>query len=163
MRHRDRPATTARHGKRSAASGTTPREREGRPAPRQRAGAQRAASAATWASLRRMQNSLPSGSARTTQPPPSGVRRSATWVAPSASRRSTSSSRDPSVGRRSRWTRFFSCLSSGTSTNRTCPRLSAGVVASAGGTIMHSSWPGRFGSPGTSVYPRTWAQKTDCA
>src|SRR5690606_1463743 len=47
--------------------------------------------------------------------------------------------------------------------NRTWPRLSTGVVASAGGTIMHSSWPGRLGSPGTSVYPRTWAQKTDWA
>lgn len=35
-------------------------------------------------SLRRTQNSLPSGSARVTQPLPSGCRKSATWVSPSA-------------------------------------------------------------------------------
>lgn len=52
-------------------------------------------------SLRRTQNSLPSGSARTAQPAPSGSRRSSTRVAPRLSRRSTSSSRVVS-GRRHR-------------------------------------------------------------
>ena len=42
------------------------------------------------AALRSTQNSLPSGSARTTQPEPSGRRRSSTRVAPMPSSRSTS-------------------------------------------------------------------------
>ncbi len=57
---------------------------------------------ASSSSLRRMQNSLPSGSASTIHPVPSGLRRSAICVAPSPSTRSISASRRRSVGRRSR-------------------------------------------------------------
>ncbi|PWS46981.1 hypothetical protein DLE01_32585 [Streptomyces sp. FT05W] len=64
-------------------------------------------------SLRRTQNSLPSGSARTAQPEPSGFRRSSTRVAPRPVSRSTSGSREVS-GRRHRWTRFLTVLASGT-------------------------------------------------
>lgn len=46
--------------------------------------------AARSAALRKMQNSLPSGSAMTTQPVPSGLRWSSATVAPSATTRSTS-------------------------------------------------------------------------
>ena len=61
-----------------------------------------------------------------------------------------------SVGTKSKWTRFFTCLSSGTSMNKTC-------WPPAGSMIMHSTWPGSFGSPGTSVNPNTLAQNTDSA
>ncbi len=53
-------------------------------------------------SLRTMQNWLPDGSARTTQPVPSALRRSATCLAPRARTRCTSSSRLRSEGARSR-------------------------------------------------------------
>ncbi len=65
------------------------------------------------ASLRRTQNSLPSGSASTTQPVPSGWRMSLTRVAPTSSSRDTSSSRRVS-GSRQTCTRFFTTLGSGT-------------------------------------------------
>ncbi|QGL50578.1 hypothetical protein GCE86_28275 [Micromonospora terminaliae] len=65
------------------------------------------------ASLRSTQNSLSSGSASTTQPLPSGSRRSATTVAPSARIRSTSRSRGTS-GSRQMCTRFFTVFGSGT-------------------------------------------------
>src|SRR5690348_2404302 len=58
------------------------------------------------------QNSLPSGSARTTHdcaPCPTSA-----WVAPSDTRRSTSASRSP--GRKSRWSRFLMVFASGTET-----------------------------------------------
>ncbi|AVZ76906.1 hypothetical protein SLUN_36705 [Streptomyces lunaelactis] len=72
--------------------------------------------AARSAALPSMQNSLPAGSAKTTQPLPFGFRLSSTMVAPSADTRSTSSSRGRS-GSRSRCTRFFSDFFSGTRTN----------------------------------------------
>ncbi|OUC97417.1 hypothetical protein CA984_11225 [Streptosporangium minutum] len=56
---------------------------------------------------------MPSGSARTAQPEPSGFRWSATKVAPRPSNRSTSSSREVS-GRRHRWIRFLVVFASGT-------------------------------------------------
>ena len=57
------------------------------------------------ASERRMQNSLPSGSASTTQPVPGPQlpRVSSTSVAPCSSSRASSSSRVPARGRRSKW------------------------------------------------------------
>jgi hypothetical protein len=58
--------------------------------------------AVTSAVLRRMQDSLPSGSASTTHPVPLGFRRSATVVAPNSMSRESSSSREPSSGRRSK-------------------------------------------------------------
>jgi hypothetical protein len=67
------------------------------------------------ASLRRMQNSLPSGSASTTHPVPSALRRSATTAAPSSVSRASSASRVPSTGRKSRWILFLICFTSGTS------------------------------------------------
>jgi hypothetical protein len=63
---------------------------------------------------RSRQNSLPSGSARVTQPSPSPVRWSPRTVAPAATARCTISSRVQSSGERSRWTRFFAVLPSGT-------------------------------------------------
>ena len=67
------------------------------------------------ARLRRMQNSLPSGSARMTQPVPGPYcpRWSATSTAPCSSSRASSSSRLPSTGSRSRWMRFLPDLPSG--------------------------------------------------
>ncbi|TIC84374.1 hypothetical protein E8D37_06290 [Nocardioides sp. GY 10127] len=60
----------------------------------------------TSSSERSTHSSLPSGSARTTQPVPSGLRRSCSCRAPSARTRASSSSRVPSRGRRSRWNRL---------------------------------------------------------
>ncbi|TLF59733.1 hypothetical protein FE391_34310 [Nonomuraea sp. KC401] len=72
-----------------------------------------------WASrscwLRQTQNSLPSGSRMTTQPAPSGRRRSSAMVAPMPASRSTSSSRVlPSMPLTSKCTRFLTVLPSGT-------------------------------------------------
>ncbi|TFV55238.1 hypothetical protein E4P41_17485 [Geodermatophilus sp. DF01-2] len=113
---------------------------------RDAAGAHRAS--ARSASLRRMQNSLPSGSASTTHPDPSGRRRSATVRAPSPSSRWSSSSRVPWAGLRSRWRRFLTCLASGTAMN-------SSRRAPSSETIMHSSSPGSFGSSGSSANPST--------
>jgi hypothetical protein len=72
-------------------------------------------------SLRRMQNSLPSGSASVTQPVPGPCwsRRSWTRVAPAANSRSTYSFMVRSVGQRSKWTRFLTVLPAGSSMNST--------------------------------------------
>ncbi|PWR05734.1 hypothetical protein DKT68_25425 [Micromonospora acroterricola] len=78
-----------------------------------------AGDAARSAALRSTQNSLPSGSASTTQPEPSGRIWSSTRVAPMPSSRSTSSSRVRSAGCRSRCSRFFTALPSGTAMNST--------------------------------------------
>ncbi|MQA62818.1 MAG: hypothetical protein GEU86_15305 [Actinophytocola sp.] len=69
--------------------------------------------AARSSALRKTQNSLPSGSASTAQPVPSGRRRSSTTAAPAANSRSTSSSRRIS-GRRHKCRRFFTVFVSGT-------------------------------------------------
>jgi len=65
-----------------------------------------------------MQNSLPSGSARTAQPGPSAWRRSASSAAPRCSARSIWASRMEWVGHRSKWIRFLAVLPSGTRLNR---------------------------------------------
>ncbi|PYC71879.1 hypothetical protein C7C46_26380 [Streptomyces tateyamensis] len=88
------------------------------------------------ARLRSTQNSLPSGSARVAQPVPSGLRWSATRVAPRASRRATSSSRVRSCGWRSRWTRFLTVFGSGTVTNSSA---APGVSSTASGSPGWSS------------------------
>ncbi|PZS34485.1 MAG: hypothetical protein DLM58_05695 [Pseudonocardiales bacterium] len=108
------------------------------------------------ASLRRMQNSLPSGSASTTQPEPSARRRSATVLAPRPSSRTSSSSRVPDAGTRSRCSRFLTCLTSGTSMNKI-------RCEPSGEKIMHSSSPGSSGACGSSAKPSTCPQNTDCA
>ncbi|HCT75653.1 MAG TPA: hypothetical protein DGG94_05665 [Micromonosporaceae bacterium] len=56
---------------------------------------------------------MPSGSAKTTQPVPSGLRRSSTMEPPRPSTRSTAMSRRSS-GVRQMCTRFFTVLGSGT-------------------------------------------------
>ncbi|RFU84748.1 hypothetical protein DY218_20805 [Streptomyces triticagri] len=78
---------------------------------------------------------MPSGSASTAQPVPSGLRRSSRKVAPSDSRRSTSSSRVVS-GRRHRCSRFLPAFASGTSL-----KCSAGPPGSSSTSV--SSSPGR--------------------
>ncbi|THV40494.1 hypothetical protein FAB82_14575 [Glycomyces buryatensis] len=107
------------------------------------------------ASERSMQNSLPSGSARTTQPLPSSVRWSATRWAPMPMSRSTSSLRVVS-GPRSRWTRFLSCFDSGTlmKSRLTCPE---------GSTRRLSSSSGPFGYSGSSAKPVTCSQNFESA
>ncbi|PLW72589.1 hypothetical protein GQS52_01575 [Streptomyces sp. SCUT-3] len=107
-------------------------------------------SAARSDSASSTQNSLPSGSARTTQPQPSGLRRSATRVAPSSSSRWTSASREVS-GRRHRWSLFLTDLGSGT-----WLKYRAGPP---GSMISVSSLPGP--SSGSSGCPVTSAQ--NCA
>ncbi|PZS19738.1 MAG: hypothetical protein DLM57_03385 [Pseudonocardiales bacterium] len=119
-------------------------------------GSERGSQPARSASLRRMQNSLPSGSASTTQPDPSGWRRSSTVRAPSRNSSASSSSREPCAGFRSRCSRFLTCLASGTSMN------SSRCVPSSE-KIMHSSSPGSLGSSGSSANPRTLPQNTDSA
>ncbi|RZB15427.1 hypothetical protein StrepF001_32310 [Streptomyces sp. F001] len=89
---------------------------------------------------------MPSGSARTAQPVPSGLRRSSRSVAPRARMRSTSSSRVRSCGWMSRCTRFLTVLASGTAMkSRPAPSISA--YSSPG---LSSSCRGRS---------RTWDQK----
>ncbi|OPC77390.1 hypothetical protein B4N89_43535 [Embleya scabrispora] len=101
--------------------------------------------AARSAALRSTQNSLPSGSARITQPDPSGFRWSAKSVAPRPSSRSTSSSRDVS-GRRHRWTRFLTVLASDTwLKNNTGPSASCTSVSRAPG--LSSGCSGRPVTP----------------
>ena len=94
-------------------------------------------------SLRKTQKWLPAGSASTIQPVPSHLRRSAIWVAPTATNRSISSSRRRSVGTRSRWMRPLLRKSSTSMNNNRWSLF--------GSTIMHSSSPGSLGSSGTSV------------
>ncbi|HAY42484.1 MAG TPA: hypothetical protein DCY59_02565 [Micrococcaceae bacterium] len=103
-----------------------------------------------------MQNSLPSGSASTTHPVPSGLRRSSTSFAPKTSNRTNSSSRVPCAGFKSRCTRFLSCLALDTSMN------SKRCVPSAE-KIRHSTSPARFGASGSSWKSRTSPQNTDWA
>src|SRR6266542_193965 len=87
-------------------------------------------------SPRSMQNSLPSGSKSVTQPRPSGRRWSSYIFAPSASTRSTSSSRARSVGAQSKWIRFFTVLRSGT-------RMNSSPGTGDGASTSTSSSPGR--------------------
>ncbi|POX44348.1 hypothetical protein C3489_36580 [Streptomyces sp. Ru71] len=86
---------------------------------------------------------MPSGSARTAHPVPSGLRRSSTRVAPRASSRSTSSSRVRSCGWRSRCTRFLSVFASDTVTNSS----PAPSMSTSGSPGLSSSCRGR---PSTS-------------
>ncbi|RAG83884.1 hypothetical protein DN069_19975 [Streptacidiphilus pinicola] len=74
---------------------------------------------------------MPSGSARTAQPVPSGLRRSETRVAPRARRRVTSSSRRRSWGWRSKWSRFLPDFTSGTVT-KSSPAPSMRAIGSPG-------------------------------
>ncbi|AZM53851.1 hypothetical protein DMA15_15755 [Streptomyces sp. WAC 01529] len=107
--------------------------------------------AARSASPHSTQNSLPSGSARTAQPRPVGLRWSSTSFAPSARMRSTSSSRVRSWGWRSTCSRFLTVFASGTVTKR---------------RVMPSAVTRASGSPGKSSSaiepPRTSAQKVPC-
>jgi hypothetical protein len=87
------------------------------------------------------QNSLPSGSARTTHdrsPCPTSAR-----VAPSASNRSTSASR--LSGRKSRCSRFLIVFSSGTATNRSAGRRSG--VGRTHRVVVDDDPPERLSSP----------------
>ncbi|RSM85988.1 hypothetical protein DMH04_15035 [Kibdelosporangium aridum] len=83
--------------------------------------------AARSAALRSTQNSLPSGSASTTQPVPSGRRKSSSSLAPSPCSRSTSSSRVVSGCR------------------QMCIRLRSGVLASG------TCWKNMFMPPPRSI------------
>ncbi|AVT37600.1 hypothetical protein C6W10_15255 [Plantactinospora sp. BB1] len=103
------------------------------------------------AALRSTQNSLPSGSASTAQPVPSGRRWSATRVAPSPKSRSTSSSRVRSAGCRQMCSRFLPDLPSGTRWKKTC-----GLTPSGDSRVISSS-PGW--SSGRRDRSSTWAQK----
>ncbi|RUL91793.1 hypothetical protein EG812_17670 [Verrucosispora sp. FIM060022] len=108
------------------------------------------------AALRSTQNSLPSGSARTAQPVPSGRRWSSISTAPRPSSRSTSSSRVRSVGCRSRCTRFFAVLPSGTRWNSIPPS-----AISAPDSRAHSGSPGLLS--GSCRMPVASAQKVAMA
>ncbi|RLQ84230.1 hypothetical protein D9V28_08440 [Mycetocola zhadangensis] len=103
-----------------------------------------------------MQNSLPSGSASTTQPVPSGIRRSSIARAPSSNRRANSWSRVPSAGTRSRCNRFLTCFASGTSMN-------SNLWVRSAEKIMHSSSPGPSGLSASGANPRTLLQNTESA
>ncbi len=100
------------------------------------------------------QNSLPSGSASTTQPAPGG------WPpitrAPRPASRASSSCWPWPGGSKSRWTRFLTCLDSGT-----VVKYSRGVPADAGRTT-YSTCPG-VASRCSAVPPVTAAQNRACA
>ena len=133
-RRRHRPAGRRPDRRRTVARGPPPpgrREPSSWPTPGPTAAADRSGSVRTRGSS--TQNSLPSGSASTTQvssPWPTSA-----WVAPRSSRRATSACW--SAGRKSRWSRFFTAFRSGTRANsKPGSRSGAARISNSSGSSL---------------------------